>query len=298
MKDHKLFVSVDMDEWYLARWATGSENSIWSSPEDVFAKLYQSDKPIGEILPPTDRILELFDRLNFKSTFFFTGYIANLYPKLVKRIIKEGHEIACHNYHHLDYEYEDVAIFKKDLSESKKLLQDLSGQEILGYRSPNSSVPSCLVEALEENGFKYDSSVTPTRKIFGKFGDFTKAPSVPYHPSSKDIAVEGNSPIWEIPWATFPYLKFPAGSGIMHRIGGNLYNNIATNSSLKKGATSYYFHPYELAELKCDFEKNTKIKIFLRNLGDNYFNSLEYFLTKHKEKLINGADLIDKLNKE
>jgi len=40
MKDHKLFVSVDMDEWYLARWATGSENSIWSSPEDVFAKLY------------------------------------------------------------------------------------------------------------------------------------------------------------------------------------------------------------------------------------------------------------------
>ena len=67
----KFFVSVDMDEWFLARWATGSKGSIWKSTEDLFLDLYKSKKPIGEILNPTKKILKLFDTLNFKSTFFF-----------------------------------------------------------------------------------------------------------------------------------------------------------------------------------------------------------------------------------
>lgn len=298
MNENKLFVSVDMDEWYLARWATGSENSIWQSPEDVYKKLYQSNGPIGEIIEPTHKILDLFEELNFKSTFFFTGFIAEKYPDLVRDIANRGHEIACHNYYHLDYEHETRAKFEADILNCKKLLQDLSGQEIIGYRSPNSSVPSYLIEVLQENGFQYDSSVTPTRRILGKFGDFTKAPTFPYHPSVNNIAHQGDSKLWEIPWAVLPGLKLPAGSGIMHRIAGSLYNNIATKYSLRKGSSSYYFHPYELAKIKCDFDKNLKIKIFLKSIGEGYYSSLKKFLYRYEDRLINGVNLIERLNNE
>lgn len=296
MQNNKLFVSVDMDEWYLARWATGSKNALWNSPEEVFRDLYKSDRPKGEIYEPTYKILKLFDKLNFRSTFFFTGYIASFYPDLVKTISKEGHEIASHNYYHLDYEYETEKKFTIDLKASKQLLEDLTGKKTIGYRSPNSSLPKNLVSILENEGFQYDSSVTPTRRIFGKFGEFTKAPRFPYHPSYNDIAKTGNTELWEFPWATFPILKLPAGSGIMHRLAGNMYNNIAIRNSLNKGTTSYYFHPYELSKLDFSFRKNLKIKLFLRNTGETYYSKLKHFLNKHKDILINGEELLKELN--
>lgn len=293
--ENKLFVSVDMDEWYLARWATGSKYAKWNTVEDVFKEVYKLDKPIGEINEPTERILELFDSINFKSTFFFTGQIATYYPDLVKRISSLGHEIASHNFYHLDYEHETRKQFRNDLEKSKKLLEDLSGQKVIGYRSPNSSIPKSLVGDLEEFGFKYDSSLTPTRRFMGKFGKFTNAPQRPYHPSYEDIGAEGKAKLLEIPWSVFPFFKFPAGSGIMHRIMGNLYNNVATNYSIKQGTTAYYFHPYELKDSKYIDKKrfNKKVKIFLRNCGDTYFKNLEKFLKKNKNLLINGREMLN-----
>ena len=81
-----LFVSVDMDEWYFARWASGSEYSHWPDLNTLFKEVYNSSKPIGEIYQATEKILEFFDELGFISTLFFTGFIAKQYPDLVKRV--------------------------------------------------------------------------------------------------------------------------------------------------------------------------------------------------------------------
>lgn len=292
-----LFVSVDLDEWYLGRWATGSKKSMWKDIDDVFTNVFNSNTHNKELYEPTYKILELFEELNFKSTFFITGLIADFYKDLVKDISNAGHEIACHNYYHIDYEYEKYDKVKQDLIRSKNLLEDITGKKIIGYRSPNSSIPPFLVELLEDNGFLYDSSVTPTRRIMGKFGKFTKSPLKPYIPDRKNIGTPGNSGIYELPWAIFPGVKFPAGSGIMHRIMGQQYNNIATNYSLKRGSISYYFHPYEIQNLNYlkNFNLPFKVKIFFRNMGDSYFAMLKKFLNSHSDKLINGERLYYKL---
>ena len=284
-----------MDEWYFARWATGSSLSYWPDLQTCFNEVYQADKPIGEIYDATAQILDLFASLNFKSTFFFTGQMANFYPDLVRMVANGGHEIACHNYYHLDYEYETREKFCQNLTDSKALLEDLSGSEVIGYRSPNSSVPATMIGDLEKSGFHYNSSVTPTRRFMGKFGAFTDAPHRPYCPSYADIAVEGNSHIWEFPWATLPYLNLPAGSGIMHRIGGNIYNSIALNFSLRLGHTSYYFHPYEIQEspfLASFTNLNLKTRIFNRRIGRHYLSDLKRFLNHHRLALISGKELL------
>ena len=296
MINHKLFVSVDMDDWYFARWATGSSYSLWENVESCFKELYNSTSPPETLHKPTEKILQLFDDLNFKSTFFFTGWMANAFPDLVKTISSQGHEIGCHNYHHLDYEYIPREKFKEDLKKSKGLLEELSGQAITGYRSPNSSIPQNLVADLIESGFKYDSSVTPTRRLMGKFGKFTKAPRRPYRPGYGNLGLEGDAGLVELPWAVFPFFKLPSGSGITHRIAGKWYNQLAVTNSLKKGHTAYYFHPYEIADMETIRSKLNlplKSRIFLRNCGDVYFAMLSQFLKEHQTILINGNSLFE-----
>lgn len=298
---NRLFVSVDVDEWYQCRWATGSRNSIWPSIPIFFKEIYKQDKPIGELRKPINEILDFFDEIDFNSTFFFTGFIANHYPEVVREIASRGHEIGCHNYHHLDYGEIKEKKFNEHLANCKNLLEDLSGTKVQGYRSPNSSIPTYLVNSLLLNDFNYDSSVTPTRTIFGKFGNFTNSPQYPYIASVENIGVEGDSGLLEIPWASFPILKTPSGSGITHRIFGDLYNSIATNYSLRKGTCSYYFHPYEIDDCKYyrsieNIKFPFKVKLFMRNIGNNYFNKLKTFLIKNRQKLINGKSLYETYN--
>jgi peptidoglycan/xylan/chitin deacetylase (PgdA/CDA1 family) len=296
MSVKRLFVSVDMDEWYFARWATGAARSYWPDLCTCFREVYQSDRPIGEIYEPTGKILDLFDSLRFKSTFFFTGLIATYYPDLVRLVADRGHEIACHNFYHLDYKNEPRTRFYEDLGRAKDLLEDLSKQEIIGYRSPNSSIPPWLVGDLEKCGFRYDSSVTPTRRLMGKFGAFTNAPRRPYRPGYESIAIEGDAHLWEFPWATVPILKLPAGSGIMHRIGGDVYNAVANGVSLRRGHSSYYFHPYEIHDspiLARYTRLNLSTRIFNRRIGETYLRSLERFLHDHQHRLVSGKQLLE-----
>ena len=63
--------------------------------------------------------------------------------------------------------------FYKNAQKSKKVLENLSGQEIIGYRAPNSTVANYMIHDLVQLGFKYDSSITPTRPFMGKFGEHT-----------------------------------------------------------------------------------------------------------------------------
>lgn len=300
MDAHRLFVSVDMDEWYLCRWATGSMHAFWPDVATLFREAYQAERPIGEIYVPTERILALFEALHFTATFFFTGQVARWYPDLVKTIAGAGHEIGCHNERHIDYEYEPRDTFYRDVTTSKKLLEDLSGQAVIGYRSPNSSMPITIVEDLERAGFRYDSSVTPTRRFMGKFGAHTHAPRRPYHPEYTDIGREGNARLWEFPWAVFPLVQLPAGSGIMHRIGGSLYNALATHFSLRHGHTAYYFHPYEISSLTYVPHRRLgwRVRIFLRGHGEPYFRRLKRFLTHYQDILVNGRGLLAFHNQE
>ena len=84
-------------------------------------------------------LLDLYAQKCIRSTFFFTGYIAKLYPDIVKMIIKDGHEVASHGLSHLKENGFDVMPFEKQkrhLIETKKLLEDISGQEVISFRAP------------------------------------------------------------------------------------------------------------------------------------------------------------------
>jgi len=114
-----------------------------------------------------------------KATFFILGWIAKRYPHLVKEIHSRGHEIASHGYAHKVIYNQTPGEFREDIKTSKQILEDLTGQEVIGYRAPTYSITKKTLWALNilaEEGYKYDSSIFPIRH------DYYGMPSAPRFP--------------------------------------------------------------------------------------------------------------------
>jgi hypothetical protein len=93
-----------------------------------------------------------------RATFFVLGWIAERLPHLVREIHSRGHEVASHGYGHKLCTESSAAELRADLLSSRKLLEDITGERIYGYRAPNFSVSDDILKLIEESGYLYDSS--------------------------------------------------------------------------------------------------------------------------------------------
>jgi len=125
----------------------------------------------GELIPGddahrvevnTDLLLELFPRHRARATFFFLGEVAERLPALVHRVVAAGHEIGSHGYRHRPLARLLRREFRDDVERSLRLLEDLTGQRVRGYRAPYFSIKAGVrwpIETLGELGVEYDSSI-------------------------------------------------------------------------------------------------------------------------------------------
>ena len=110
----------------------------------------------------TRRVLEWLATLGVRGTFFVVGEVAAAEPALVHEIARQGHELALHSYDHRALTRTTPAQFRDDTRRGRELLEDLSGQQVSGYRAPVFSltpVSRWAVAVLAELGFSYSSSV-------------------------------------------------------------------------------------------------------------------------------------------
>jgi len=114
----------------------------------------------------TRRMLELFDRHGVRGTFFVLGRLAKKFPHVVEEIAAAGHEIASHGYSHKPVWKIGPQTFSDELEHSVKLLEDISGCRVAGYRAPDFSIDRDSLWALDilaEFGITYDSSIMPVK---------------------------------------------------------------------------------------------------------------------------------------
>ena len=138
----------------------------------------------------TNLLLEMFARHNVKATFFTLGYVAETHPELVRQIANDGHEVACHSYHHRLIYHQTPEEFRQDVRNSKQLLEDIIGVPVIGYRAPTYSITEKSLWALDiliEEGFKYDSSIFPTRHDRYGIPDAERFPHVLHRPAGEII---------------------------------------------------------------------------------------------------------------
>lgn len=97
-------------------------------------------------------------RAPIKATFFILGWLAKRLPHLVREIHSRGHEVASHGYYHNLCNQESLSVLKKDLSDSKKLIEDIIAAPVFGYRAPSFCVSHSVLKTIEDCGYLYDSS--------------------------------------------------------------------------------------------------------------------------------------------
>ena len=134
----------------------------------------------GRYVLMTRRILDLCDRMKCRATFFTVGYVARAVPDLIKDINTRGHEVAYHSHAHVPLTKEDPERFRRESREDKDFIEQLIGKPITGFRAPAFSLtPQTLwaVNILGELGFKYSSSIMPTK--LSRYG-FSSAPRTPF----------------------------------------------------------------------------------------------------------------------
>lgn len=146
--------SVDVEDYFqVAALAPAIARESWATRE-------------SRVERNTGVILDLLAERSIRGTFFVLGWIAERYPALVKQIAGAGHEIASHGYSHRLIYTQSQEDFREETVRSKCLLEDLSGQAVIGYRAASFSITRRSLWALDilaELGFLYDSSIFPIR---------------------------------------------------------------------------------------------------------------------------------------
>lgn len=159
---------VDWEEWFHIG---GLENPY----EDV--SLWDSAKP--SVVGDTDILLDLLARYGHKATFLCVGWVAEKHPEVVRKIAAAGHEIGCHGYYHKMLWTQTPQEFKAEVVQTRKLLQDLSGQSVDAYRAPCFSMKRETFWAypiLAEAGFTVDISIVPAPRDNGGVIGFGRDP--------------------------------------------------------------------------------------------------------------------------
>ncbi len=226
-----IIFSFDIEEWF---------NTSFMG--DYIPKELRSESRIDINL---EYPLMLLEKYKVPATFFVLGSLAKQKKHIIERILRADprHEIASHSYEHeLVFEMNPKEI-RRNLSDSKKLLEDLSGAKVLGYRAPYFSIDDRAVETLCELGYEYDSSLHDFRlnPQYGHLNLPMKSTNVPGIFTYKTIT-EVTIPVKRY----FKFLKFPFGGGGYFRLYPLKLQLHWLKSFLK---TSDYFlmymHPWE-----------------------------------------------------
>jgi polysaccharide deacetylase family protein (PEP-CTERM system associated) len=221
--------SVDVEEWFqVGAYEDVIGEDSWPSRE-------------SRVDFQTSLLLDICAEYNVKATFFTLGYVAKTNPELIRKIVDGGHEIACHGLDHKRLFTLSENEFIQTTSKAKSLLEDLSGNAVLGYRAPSFSLNKDVwwaYEALIEMGFAYSSSLypikhdhygmpdAPTRPFFPLGEGIIEIPMMSYKILGRSLAVSGGG--------YFRLLPYVLGKSLFERGTGQ-----------NKAPGVFYTHPWE-----------------------------------------------------
>jgi len=198
------------------------------------------------VVTNTEKILLILEGYKVKATFFCLGWVAKRYPGLIKEIAQKGHEIASHGLSHRPLFRLSPQEFRKEARESKKILEDISGKGVYGFRAPTYSITPQTrwgLEILAEEGYTYDSSIFPIRHdLYGFLG----APRFPCVLQLK----KANRSLIEFPITTFrlgPFNIPIAGGGYFRLFPYPLTRALLKHINHQENQPFvFYIHPWEM----------------------------------------------------
>ncbi|MFE4664200.1 glycosyltransferase [Streptomyces sp. NPDC056716] len=157
----------------------------------------------------TPRVLDVLKKYDAHAVFFITGTMASRYPKLVQRIVDEGHEIGLHTFNHPDLSFQSKERIDWELSQNQLALAGAAGIRTSLFRPPYSSFPWAM-----------DNESWPVAEYIGSKGYI----SVVNDADSEDWKRPG---VEEIIRRALPKEKDQGAIVLMHDSGGDRSQTVA-----------------------------------------------------------------------
>ena len=225
------FFTVDVEEYFQAR-----------ALESVVGRYEWLSRP-SRVARSIDALLALLDRHGVRGTFFVLGWLAEHRPEVVSAIAGAGHEVASHGFAHECVTSLGTQAFREDVRSAKRVLEDLIGTEVAGYRAPNFSIVpggEWAFDVLIEEGYRYDSSLFPIRRRGYGYPDAPRGPHLIQRPSGR---------LAEFPLATTSFFRYPvpaAGGGYLRHFPLGIIRRAFREASNRRESTTFYIHPWEV----------------------------------------------------
>jgi peptidoglycan-N-acetylglucosamine deacetylase len=168
-------------------------NCIWNIPNGE-QKIYLTfdDGPEPEVTP---WVLAQLNQYQIKATFFCIGDNIGKHPKVFNQIIKEGHSIGNHTFHHLngwktknvDY-YKNVEQFQSQISNLEFLVSKL-------FRPPYGKIKRTQIKELKKRGYQivmwdvisqdYNNEISPHNCLKNVVENLKPGSIIVFHDSKK-----------------------------------------------------------------------------------------------------------------
>ncbi|MDZ7771627.1 MAG: XrtA system polysaccharide deacetylase [Balneolaceae bacterium] len=229
---NEVYVTIDVEDWFQV------ENLRPAFPRETW------DRQEWRVHRNVERLLELLADHRARATFFVLGSVADAFPDLVRRIADEGHEVASHGYNHQLLYSMNQQELREDLTRSKKLLEDLTGREVTGYRAPSFSISDGIIEHIRAAGYRYDSSYND----FGSHGRYGSIDMERWELICQGVWRCNGTPFYEIPIQNLKFmgLNIPwGGGGYFRMLPWRLFKKGIENITAHKPYI-FYFHPWEI----------------------------------------------------
>lgn len=156
-------------------------------------------------------LIDILNKYEIKGTFFVEGKLCIDYPEFVENLHNDGHEIGSHGFDHICFTnflptFRCLSITslhrrKVDVEKSRQAIYSIIKKKPVAFRAPYLAIDERSLRILQNEGFLLDSSLY--NPAFGKS-------SYPYYPSEKDLTLEGEMGILEVPVTVslIPHKKF------------------------------------------------------------------------------------------
>lgn len=151
-------LTLDIEDWFHIKDTEWVSLSKWLTLE-------------SKVVSNTELILSLLNKHQVKATFFIMGWVAEIYPNLVKEIALAGHEIGYHSYYHMSPVKQSPEEFESDIENGLSLIQNITNKKVTVYRAPNLSLShdsSWIIPILIKNGITVSSSTKAYRTFDGQ----------------------------------------------------------------------------------------------------------------------------------
>ena len=270
--DPQAILTVDLEDWHHANYD--------SLPPAGGASDGQAASVQSCVVEHTHILLDLFRKHRAHATFFTLGIVAREHPELLRTIVDEGHEVACHGDAHIQVSKLDADGFRDDLRRARDAIHQACDTMPRGFRAPSWSISpprwepdqAALwpLQILIDEGFTYDASLFPFKTyLYGVHG----APTFPH-----ELILPSGASIVELPAAAVELggRRWPFGGGFYFRLLPLFMTRMLGRRYLAREAEPFmfYIHPREIST------DQPRLKLPIKERFIHYYN-----LGKNEQKL-------------